>query len=265
MKKLLVGSLIASSFTINAAAELITHTELGYVNSSGNTNTEVFTTDLKVKKEVEKHIFGALVQGKYAKEDDIENANSWVGELQYDYKFSKLFSVNYLYGTKMDKFSSYEYQIYTGPGIKYLAINNSKVHNLNFTLSYLYSADKTLDQYVNSGSGDTVSYPFADGDGTDIPKTKVSSGERLDYQSARLSLEYSWKIAKNLKFTQDATYRQSLDESNDYFIYSKSNISTQVVEHLSAGFGYKVDHTNKVQEGVERTDKTFTANLIIDY
>jgi len=264
LKKILFASLIAGTFTINTFAEFITHTELGYINSSGNTNSEIFTTDLKIKKELDKHIFTGVFQGKYSEEENIESANNWLGELQYDYKFSKLFSFNYLYGHKIDKFSSYEYQIYTGPGIKYLAINDSKVHNLNFSLSYLYSADKTNDQYIDINNN-TVSYPYVDGDGADITKTKTLSGEKLDYQSARLSLEYRWKISKNLKFTQDATYRQNLDNSDEYFAYSKSTLSTQVVEHISAGFSYKVDYTNEVQDGVERADKTFTANLIIDY
>jgi putative salt-induced outer membrane protein len=245
-------------------AELVTHTELGYINSSGNTESEVFTADVKAKKELEKHIYTAMFQAKYSEENKLESANNWLSELQYDYKFSKLFSLNYLFGYKSDKFSSYDYQMYTGPGIKYLAINDSKIHNLSISASYLYSVDETLDQYVD-GNGDPLKYPFKDGDGVDIVKTKTISGEKNNYQSARLSLEYSWKITENLKFAQDATYRQSLDSSDEYFAYSKSTLSAKVADHLSAGFSYKVDYTNEVAEGIERADKTFTANLIIDY
>ena len=264
MRKILATSLIASSLSVSVFAELVTHTELGYINSSGNTNTEVFTADAKLKKEIEKHIFTGLFQAKYSEEDNVESANNWLGELQYDYKFSKLFSLNYLYGHKVDKFSSYDYQLYTGPGLKYLAINDSKVHNLNFTLSYLYSYDKGVDQYVD-GLGVAVAYPYVDADGNPISKTKVADGKGVDYQSARISMEYAWKISENLKFTQDATYRRSLEDSEDYFVYSKSTISTKVAEHLSAGFSYKVDYSNSVDPDKEKTDKTFTANLIIDY
>jgi putative salt-induced outer membrane protein len=261
MKKLSLAMLVPSSLLF---AEIITHTELGYINTSGNTNSQVFTVDAKAKKEIEKHIFTTLLQGKYSEEEDIETANNWLGEFQYDFKFSKLFSANYLYGYKMDKFSSYEYQAYTGPGIKYLAINDSKVHNLNFTLSYLYSQDKTIDTYED-GSGNVVAYPYVDANANPIAKTKTASGNTNDYQSTRLSMEYKWNILKNLKLGQDATYRQSLDESDEYFIYSKTTLSTKIADNLSAGFSYKIDYTNTVAEDIENTDKTFTANLIIDY
>jgi putative salt-induced outer membrane protein len=279
MKKTILSFLVVYSLVLSASdtteslievvgdtgsSELVTHTEIGYINTSGNTKTETFTMDMKIKKEFDKHIFAALFQAKYSKENRVESGNNFLGELGYDYKFSKLFSLNYLLGYKRDKFSSFEYQLYTGPGFKYLAINNSKVHNLNFTLSYLYSVDQKVDLY-NDLSQEPIEHPFVDADGNDIIKTKYKNGEKSDYDSARISLEYRLKISKDLRFNQDATYRQDLSDSDKYFAYSKTTISSKIAENLSAGLSYKLDYTNLVDEGIERTDKILTANLIIDY
>jgi len=234
MKKILLSALAFS--TLISAGELVTHTELGFIKNSGNTENETLTLDMKLKKEWEKQISTTLLQGKYNEENKVETGNNWLFETQYDYKFSETFAFNYLLGYKSDKFSSFDYQLYTGPGLKYIAFHESKVHNLNFALNYLYSEDKN-----------TIT------DKTD------------NYQAARLAMEYSWQISKNLKFSQDATYRNNVEDTDIYFAYGKSTISAKVSDHVSAGLSYKLDYTNEVDPNKERVDRTLTANLIVDY
>ena len=237
MKKTLLASVLLSSLISADTTELETHTELGYIKNDGNTKNETFTLDMKLKKEWEKHISTTVIQGKYNEEDKVETGNNWLAETQYDYKFSKIFTFNYLLGYKEDKFSSFDFNGYTGPGMKYIAINKPKEHNLNFTLNYMYAIDKD----------------------------KAAPKDKHEYQSARLAMEYFLKISDNLKFSEDATYRTNLESSKTYFAYSKTTLSSKISDKLSAGISYKLDYVNDVPSDIKRVDSTMTASLIIDY
>jgi putative salt-induced outer membrane protein YdiY len=56
-----------------------------------------------------------------------------------------------------------------------------------------------------------------------------------------------------------------VDDSDNYFVTSKTAIESKMSDIFSLGVNYKVDYANKVAQGTERTDETFTVSLIIDY
>jgi putative salt-induced outer membrane protein len=235
----------------------ITHTELGYISTSGNTNTETFNIDAKVKKNWTKHALELSLLMQYGSENDIENKNRFLLELGYDYKFTKRFAFNYLTGYKEDKFSGYNYQFYTGPGAKYKAIKTDN-HNLSLEGNILYSVDSIEDTY-HDGSGNPVVYPY--------PAGSVSNNDGVNdnYISYRAKTVYSWQVFNNLKFNQELSYRSEFSDAENYFVYSKTALSSKLSDIFSAGIGYQVDYMNKAAVGKTSTDKTLTFNLIVDY
>ncbi|RUM62493.1 MAG: DUF481 domain-containing protein, partial [Sulfurimonas sp.] len=78
-------------------------------------------------------------------------------------------------------------------------------------------------------------------------------------------LNYEWQVAENLKFKQDLKYRGSFDDSENYFINSKSAIESKLGGLFSMGISYAVDYANLPAAGKTSTDKTLLASLIIDY
>ena len=52
MKRILLSTLVASSLVMAAEStnELTTHTELGFIDTQGNTKTQTFNLDSKIKK-----------------------------------------------------------------------------------------------------------------------------------------------------------------------------------------------------------------------
>lgn len=238
MKKILLTSLVASAFALSASAfetGIVSHAELGYVNTSGNTDTEAFMLDANMKKDWEKHAVIVKADAAYGKEDDVESKNKFFVEGAYDYKFTEIIAFNYVAAYKQDKFTDYNYQAYTGPGIKYMAIKNEQ-HNLDLTLSALYS----FDQYVVNDEDD-------------------------EYASYKFDLVYEYRILENLKFNQDFGYRAAFDDNDKYFMYSKTALSTKVSDMISAGISYKIDYINQVVAPTEQSDNTFAFNLIFDY
>lgn len=243
IKKIALSTLLASTLVVVANADdkkanaFVTHTELGYIETSGNTETKTFNLDANVKKNFDKHIFALSIDGQYASDNNSETKNKYALELNYDYEFTSKFAFNYVVGYKSDKFSSFDYQFYTGPGAKYKALKTT-TQNLSLEGSILYSQDKI--------------------------KSVTNQGYTDNYSSYRAKGVYSWQMLPNLKFGQELSYRGSFEDSENYFINSKSALTSKLSDILSAGLSYKVDYVNQAGNK-ENTDTTLTANIIIDY
>jgi len=260
MRKIILSFLAFSTLVQAGALGIVTHTELGYIKNQGNTDDETFTLDAKFKKEWDNHISTTSLTGQYGKEDTLETKNKWTFDTQYDYKFENTFTFNYLLGYKTDKFTNFDYQLYTGPGAKYIAITN-KIQNLNISANFLYSIDEKSDIYSTDGTDDgIVAYP---NDTTGVPLYK--EGKTDNYTGYRAALDYSLQVLKNLKFTQKLTYRNSFEDAQNYFFYSKSALSSKISDIFSAGVSYSYDYANLPLSGDENFDSVFTATLSIDY
>jgi len=235
MKKIALTLLVTTLGvnSLNAAdktQEFITHTELGYVQTNGNTDTKTFNLDSKIERTWGKHVGSATIDAQYAKSDDVTSKKKYDLESEYNYKINSKLSFTYLVGYKYDAFSGLDYQLYTGPGAKYNVLSN-----LSVEAGILYSEDN---------------YETADTE---------------DYAAYRLKSDYNNKIAENLKFTQMLELKGSFDETDNYFVTSKSAFTSKISDKFSAGVSYKVDYVNTPVSGKENTDTTLSLNLIMDY
>lgn len=212
-----------------------THAEFGYVNNKGNTNTQSFTLDAKLKKTWDKHSLSFMVDGEYASDDGEDTKNKYLLELEYDYKLSKRLFFEYLIGYKYDQFSGYDYQTYTGPGIKYIAIDTKK-HKLELGNNILYSIDKAED-----------------------------TGDKYEYASYRAKAIYSWQILQNLKFEESLTYRTDLSKLDNFFMFSKTAFISKLTDIFSVSLSYKIDYVNQPEDDKVNSDRTMSANLIADF
>jgi putative salt-induced outer membrane protein len=237
MYKTLLISLTASSllFSTETITPLKTHSELSFVNASGNSDNTSFAFELKADKNYGKHEFRGEAYAYYSEETDVETKNKWLLELNYDYMISQKFSFNYLIGYKQDKFSGFDSQFYTGPGLGYKAME-TPVHKLSIQGNLLYSIDDV------EGSDDTD-----------------------DYIGYGAGFNYEWQILETMKFKQDLKYRSSFDDHSNYFMTSKSAVETKISDIFSMGFSYAIDYAHLPAETKESTDRTVMASLIIDY
>jgi len=264
LNKIILNTLLASSLILAAEIdtkknELITHTEFGYVNTQGNTETTTLSLDTKISKAFDKHIFDLMFDGQYATDGNIETKNKYLSELTYDYQFTQKFALNYMVGFRQDMFSGYEYQSYTGPGIKYKAIK-TKEHDLKIEGNLLYSQDKIEDTNYDA-TGALIAYPNPN----NLSKASTVKGKTRTYSAYRVKAVYAWQILENLKFSQELSYRSKLEDAENYFVFSKTAFVNKISNIFSAGVNYKIDYVNLAAADKEQTDRTFTANLIIDF
>jgi len=238
MRKILLSSVVASALTLSAYAadktkEIVTHTEMGYIQTNGNTKTKTFNLDSKAERAWDKHVGVFTFDGQYSSDSGITTKKKYFLELEYNYDFTDKLAFSYLAGYKYDKFSGFDYQAYTGPGIKYTAIKQS-TQNLSLEASALYSKDKYI------------------------------AGNTNDYAAYRLKGDYDLQITENLKFTQEISFRGSFEESDNYFAFSKTALISKISDIFSAGISYKLDYAN-IPAAQYKTDETLTVNLIMDY
>ena len=237
------------------------HTELGYVSTSGNTDTKTGSLDAMGKFKLQKNSLQLDIDYIYGEEAGVENRNKLSTELNYDHRISKHFGFNYLVGYKDDKFSGYDYQFYTGPGAKYIAIEND-AHLLNFQGNILYSVDVEMDKYYDV-AGVEIKYPYVNP--TKASATSTVSGITNEYTSFLVKGDYAWKITNTIKFIQKLSYRTDLEDSDVYFVNSKTGLLSKINSMFSMGVNYKVDYVNVPPVGNEHADKTLTVTLSIDY
>lgn len=223
--------------TLNVAAEdtaWLTHGEFSYINTKGNTNTSSLAFEGSLRKGWDDHLFRAHADAYTSEDDGKESKNKWSLELNYDYTFAPHISLNYLFGYKEDRFSGYDYQVYTGPGIG-VNVVDEKEHKLDLQANILYAEDKP----------------------------KFDSKD--DYLSSKIGMIYGWQIADNFKFSQELTYRTNLEQTTHWFVYSKSAIETKINSMFSMGVSYKVDYVNTPPPPSVRSDRTFLVSVIVDY
>lgn len=211
-----------------------TKTELSYSNTKGNTNTERFALDFHGERKRKKHTITLDVDALTSSSNGNEDNNKWLAVLQYDRELTEKAFLNYLVSYGEDKFSGFDYQFNTGPGIRYKLFKTDE-HKLDLRSNILYSRDKLDDGTTN------------------------------EYASFLAGFQYKWNILKNLAFTQNAFYKVAVDESSNYFIMSKTAIESKINSTFSLGMSYKVDYKNQPPAANKRTDRTFLASFIINY
>ncbi len=239
MKKKILLALSASALVVGAHAadktkELATHTEMGYIQTNGNTKTKTFNLDSKAQREWGVHGLNFVFDGQYAKDRDTTTKKKFFTELGYDYAYTPRLAFSYIAGYKYDAFSGYDYQAYTGPGIKYKAIVQDTQH-LTLEANALYSQDKI-----------------------------ENPSETTSYAAYLARASYDLQINQNLKFTQDLSIRGSFEDGDNYFVYSKTALISKISDMFSAGISYKLDYAN-IPQAQYKTDETLTFNLIMDY
>lgn len=241
------------------ATPLKTHTEFGYIETNGNTKTKTFNLDAKANKQWNKQEAKALFDGQYAQDSGTETKNKYLIELNYLYKFTNKLAFDYLIGYKSDKFSSYDYQFYTGPGAEYKAVVEDD-HKLTFNGNILYSIDQEADRGYDI-DGNIVPYPNPN----NTPIVTVLNGKKSDYTAYRFKGVYDYKITKTLTFNQELSIRGQINDLQNYFGYSKTSFNSKISDIFSAGVSYKADYVNQPASDKTSIDTTLTLNLIVDY
>jgi len=251
---LMVVGVLTTAIAAEDKKEMETHVELSYANTAGNTESQDAAGNIKSNLPFYKNdirFVGNILYSEntsYDKngdfEDNLRTKNRWDTELNYDYNFNETIAFNYIAGAKGDEFSTFIYQIYTGPGAIYTPFA-TETQELKFQGNVLYMWDKVRE---------------------DTAATPVEPKYLHRYSGYQLSLDYVYNFTKTSKFTQYLMYRSEFEDSTNYFGKSKTALESKMSDIFSLGVSYTVDYThNKAKDVRSRMDRVFLASLIADF
>lgn len=200
---------------------------LGYLASSGNTESKTFNGNLTLNWElpVWRHEF--IASGTSNRTEGVLVGESYTASYQADRKFDEQ---NYLFFAgkyQTDRFSGYD-------------------RKLSATLGYgrrlLETDAHTLDLEIGAGARES----------------DLVDGTEEDETITRLGGRYAWQIADASNFTQTI-----LVESGDSNTYSESvsTLTSQLVGELDLVVSYTIKRNSDVPVGLEKTDTYTTVSV----
>lgn len=201
---------------------------LGYVNTSGNTNTETLIFKFDTAYEIEHWKHELHFDTLNASTDDVSTADRKLLTAQSNYKFRPR---DYFYGNfsyEEDKFSGFEYQakVSLGYGRKLLTLDN---HKLSAEIGPGYRHFK-------------------------VDNAPDSEDEAL----LRLAGFYKWKISDYSDFNQDLI--ADIGELQNEW-RSVTGLRTSINKTLSLRLTYTVRYLDKVPVGNQNYDRTTAVTL----
>ena len=210
--------------------------ELGFIKTTGNTETQTTGFKADVSYEIEKWRHTGHAEA-YGQETEDDTGNSVVSAERYelsgksDYKFTEL---DYAYGLlklQKDRFSGFEYDHIVSAGYGRKVIKRD---------------DMELDLEIGPG----------------LRLFKRDDGDSDDEGVLRLSGVYWWDITGNSKFTQELT-----TEIGEEITSTKSvtGIQANINSTLALKFTYTIRNKSEVPPDTEKTDTEAAMTLVYNF
>jgi putative salt-induced outer membrane protein len=223
--------------------------ELGYVDTSGNTNATSIKAAIDVSYEVEKWLHAVHADALSVKTETTDStgevrderiAAKWFASAKTDYKLDEF---NYLYGLityEDDRFNGFDYQSKLGLGYGHWFLK-SDVHKLKGEIGPGMRAFKVEQIPPPEGPIDT--------------STQTES-------LLRLSGNYAWAVSKTSEFSQDLTADYGEDQEE---WQSVTALEANVNSILAMKFSHTVKYLDKVAPGIEHYDRITGVTLVFKF
>ncbi len=206
--------------------------ELGYVTTSGNTETETLNLKFDIAYEIDKWKHAAHVNKLDSSDGDVKSADKLLLTAQSNYKFTEY---DYVYANvsyEDDKFSGFEYQ--------------AKV-SVGYGRRLLHTDTMELDVEIGPGHRNF----------------KVDNAPSSDDESLiRLAGKYLWKVSDTSNFTEDITYENGEDQEE---WKSVTALTAKINSWLSMKFSHTVKYLDVVPAGNTNYDRETSVTLVYTF
>ncbi|MDX1455275.1 MAG: DUF481 domain-containing protein [Gammaproteobacteria bacterium] len=201
---------------------------LGYLASTGNTESSSFVGKLTLAWDLEKWRHAAVASGFSSETDGVTDGEQYRAGYKAD---RKLGDKNYLFGVvnwENDRFSG---------------IDRRTSEAVGFGRRFLETGSHTLDLELGVGAR----------------QTKRTTGEETDETISRFAGNYAWQIAENSTFKQGVAV-ESGDENT--YIESTTELTAQLIGQLDLSISYVIKRNSVVPLDSEKTD-TYTSVSVV--
>jgi putative salt-induced outer membrane protein YdiY len=236
--------LFASVSQAEEVKEFTMDGELGFIFTSGNTETTSVNGALNAKQELEKWSNEYVLTALYKKDeiDGVErtSADKKFASAQGNYRLENPDHRLFVFGSyEQNKLSSYDFQatIAAGWNHKVWADDTS---NFEYSIGPGYSFNDRIDE---------------DADGNEIIIEENSA-------VLRGAFSYGYKISETAKFTQTFSTEIGSDNTKSR---SESAISAKLVGALSLKVAIRLDHNTDVSANTDKLDTETAVNLVYTF
>jgi putative salt-induced outer membrane protein len=204
---------------------------LGYVSTSGNTDTTTFNTELLLKYVVERWTHNAKFQGLGSQENNTTRAERYYIENKSDFALE---GDHYLYGKGSyldDRFSGFNYQATVSAGYGRWLIRDDRLELEGFG-----GAGYRQNAIINAGN----------------------EGEAI----FTLGQNLAWRISDSARLTQSF-----ITDIGDELTQSRFEVGLEsnIIDSLATKISFQARNTSKVPVGNEKTDTLTSVSLVYSF
>lgn len=202
--------------------------ELGYVKTSGNTETQTLNAKAKVEAHYSKWRQTLQLEALNSSDKDVTTAERYLASLKTDYRFSKLDYAFGLLNYENDRFSGYDFRT-------------------SVTVGYGRRVIDTEPLWLELEGGPGWRY------------SKPNDDDGQDEAVLRLAGNLGWQLSQSALFEQDL----STEIGEDVTISrSVSALSLQIIGSLAMKLAYSYRYTSEVPVGIEKQDTETSVTLV---
>ena len=239
----LLGSLLALSNISHAADEEAPstatwtgNTELGFIQTSGNSDTQSFNGKFNIVRDLQPLKSAFKLEALTSEESGDPSKEKYLSEFKLDYSLGEFDYFTSLLSYEDDRFSGYQYQSTLSLGYGYRA---------------WHAEQGELDIEVGPGYR------------RNALEQRNEKGEKVEEEAiGRLGINLLVNISESAKFTEVITI-----ESGDSNTVYKSDMGLQstLIGALAMKINYQVKHTDTVPEGTKNTDSLVGVTLVYSF
>ena len=234
-KKLLIPFILLAPISVHAEEASVSkwsgEAELGYLKTSGNTDTESLHAKGKLVNERKKWKHTGTIEVTDKSDSGVTTASRWYLTGKSDYTIDDLSYLFVALSYENDDFSGYDYQATETAGYGYHAIKKE---------------DLKLDLEAGAGAR----------------QSKLNSGASNSEGLVTGTANLTWVISKTSTFTQ----LLSVEAGDDNTITrSVSALTMQIVGNLSAKLSHSIKNSSDVPVGTEKTDTESVVTLVYKF
>lgn len=206
--------------------------ELGYIKTSGNTETSSTNAALKVKHKGENWDKQVKLSALTSKDRKTTTKEKYDSEFKADRNFGEHSYMTGVATYGKDRFSGFDYQSTASIGYGYRAI-----------------AEKDMELNFEFGPGHR--------------RDKVKGSEEADSETiGRFALSFDWQIQQGVDFSEDFV---ALKGKKKGTYKSETSLKSQLMSSLASKITYKIKHETEVPEGARKTDRELGITLVYSF
>jgi putative salt-induced outer membrane protein YdiY len=221
---------------IAPSADWAGNAELGFIQTSGNSDTQSFNGKFNVSRELKPLKTAFKFEALTSEESGDPSKEKYYSEFKLDYSLGEFDYFTSLLSYEDDRFNGYQYQSTLSVGYGYRAWHDEQ---------------GKLDLEVGPGYR------------RNALEARNDKGEKIEEEAVgRFALNLEVKLSDSAKFTEVFTV-----EGGDSNVVYKSDMGLQstLIGALAMKINYQVKHTDEVPEGTKNTDSLVGVTLVYSF